>query len=341
METQSSWVVDNLQEPMAPGIDGLPDTFPWQRFMRGVNATPLFCALVPVMRGAIFTGPVGNGRHTQAKALAYSLLERSLEIPGNFENACLILIDPGVVSPALEESMLIERVDELYETVNKLLQDAVENVSIIFDQIDQYPQCFMDRVAAHLLCQTSEKLFTICVGGCESKISRNLQRQLPHCRCLLPSPQERRKYLQQIELIHVKDTWTDPFNPAEIKIAVQFEGITMEEIVEKTEGYSYADLEDLLWLIKLGMSNCDASEFKQTDNVVIHVLREDVLEAINLSRYVAEQERAEQLVTLQQPLFQGYLNGSESVHQNAPAKHKDDDEELSVDAKLDIIERTR
>ncbi len=340
MEEQHSWVEDNLQEPMGPGIDKLPDTYPWRRFLRGVNKTVLFQALLPPMRGAIFTGPTGNGRHTQANALAYSLIGQNVDTPGDLEHACFIQIEPSVISPALEESVLSERVDELYSMAGMLLNNGAEAIAILFDQIDLYPQIFMDRIAAHLVYNSDKRLITICVGRSESKISRNLKSQLPHCRCLMPTAENRKVFLSQIELIEVEDNWTDQLNPVKKSIAVEFEEITMEEIVEKTEGCSYADLQDLLWLIKLGMSNCDMEELKQTDNIVIHVLREDVLEAIRLCKSAAGQEQAAQMVTLQQPIPMGYPTTGDSTHQNTPAKGKGDEEELSVEAKIDLIERS-
>lgn len=335
MEEEYNWIEDSILEPIGPGIGALPDTYPWKRLLQGVNATTLFRAMLPTMYGAIFTGPTGNGRHTQAQALAYSLIEQNLDVPGNFEQACIIQIEPSVISPVLEESVMMVLLDELYRTAETLLKGDIEAIAIIFDQIDLYPRSFMDRIAEHLTFQSSSRLFTICIGRNEARISRNLQRQLPHCRCLMPSEEERKKFLRQIALIPVVDNWTDPFNPMEKNIAVEFEEITIDEIVKETEGCSYADLQDLLWLIKLGMSNCEMEDIKQTENIVIHVLREDVLEAIRLCRSAAGEEQAAQLVTLQQPLPLGYTG--DSTNQYVQPKSKSDDMELSVDEKLDLI----
>ena len=300
-----NWVERNLLEPYAPGIGELEDTYPWKRFLSNIQSTKFHRALLPEVRGAIFTGPVGNGRHTQAFAYAYTLMEQNLKKTGDFSGAGMIMIEPVLLPPTLEIQVLKDRVDELYDELTKLMKYQLDTAVVIFDQIDLYPRRIMDQIAEKAMYRENEKLFTLCIGQNESKNSRNHQRALIHCRCPNPTAEQRDKYLQKVELIQVEDTWTDLHHPKQKNIAVEFEEITMEEIVNKTEGCSYADLEDLIWMLKLVISNFDVEQFQNRDHVMIRISRKDVLEAINLCRATSEEESLARLIAVPQ---QGNLN---------------------------------
>lgn len=320
MAEVSRWVWDNLLEPEGPGIAGLEDTYHWKRFFIGMNHSKLFQALFPNLRGVIFTGPAGNGRSTQAKAFAYSLLEQNLIVPDNFAEAKIVIIEPILIPPEQDEKELIMRVIELYETLDNLMQmKKIHTAAIIFDQIHLYPRSFMDQIAEYVLNQEAERLFTICIGEAESGISRNLMRELQHCRCPNPTAEQRGAYLKQLEEIPVEDTWSVPSEPRKKHITVTLDGITWDEVISKTEGCSYANLKDLVRIIKLAISNYDVEQFGKSDRVVICVSREDVLEAIRLCRAADGEEHPMRIFTVAQQ-----NNCSPAAEQNEESSVEDD-----------------
>lgn len=284
------WVLKNSVEINGPGIEGLADTYPWKRFLSNVNTTQLYRALLPEIRGAIFTGPAGNGRHTQAAAFAYSLIAQNLIVPDNFSQARMLLIEPLALSPMLEEQELKKHVNGMYEYLENMVKKQGYTIAVIFDQIDLYPNRIMDQIAEWVLFQENQNLFTICIGEDETKISRNLLRELIHCRCPNPTAEQRRMHLKQLEMIAVEDTWSGSNASSQKYMTIELDEITWDEVVSKTNGCSYADLEDLIWMIKLVICQYDVEQFGKSDHVVVRVSRENVLEAIRLCRAVGIEE---------------------------------------------------
>ena len=323
MSGENNWVLANCIQPNGPGIEGLADTYPWKHFLSDVNTTLLYRALLPEIRGAIFTGPAGNGRHTQAEAFAYSLIAQKLIAPDNFSNTYMILIEPLSLSPKLEEQELKKKVNEVFDSLENLVQNKNHTIAVIFDQIDLYPRRIMDQIAECVSFLEDQNLFTICIGEDETKISRNLLRELIHCRCPNPTAEQRRMYLQQLEKVLVKDTWTKATDPKEKYINIILDEITWEEVADKTEGCSYADLNDLIWMIKLVISKYDVEQFGNNDHIVVRVSRENVLEAIRLCRAVSTEENPMRVFAVPQQ-----SNWSAATNQ---------DENSNIDDDLDFI----
>lgn len=139
---------------------------------------------LPPVSGVIFSGPLGNGKHTTAEALAGTLKNRS-QNPWYCLRTCGYTLDPEDVADACA---VLEQVDDVLQQGTRvcLLLDCPEHSRHSLAIQEYLYQLFLARPG---------KLFPILITEHLSNIIPELQRKLLSCPCPKPDQSTRQRWI--------------------------------------------------------------------------------------------------------------------------------------------------
>lgn len=278
------WAVDTFMDPPeCAGLEELPDTYFWKNILYNLNNDRLYekLGLLPV-RGILFSGDSGNGRHTLANALVTDIWKR--EGITDPEKVVYTRLRAEDFTAELSEKAAQERIDALFQAASHCLEAGeTEFAFLVFDQIEQYAhtQILQNRIRDGLEEMEQEAFFLICITEKEEDISAELKSALLCCRCNSPGERARKEFLEENLSWEVPD-WEYPDRDLYRQVSIEFSGISFEEIAERTEGFSYQNMQDFVFFLKMELVQKNLDAFTQA-MTVIHLSKELVeahLEAV-------------------------------------------------------------
>ncbi len=220
--------LERLRERLNQGLTtdklgALPATYTWASALRAafmkhrlINDLMEF----PEPQGVVLSGESGNGRHTTASALVNSLGGKYLWLSGwdldQEEPGDSIEIIRNVVRLAYEQGKLV------------LLLDGPEHC--------RHSMLVQECLARLLRNIDAGMLVLVIVTQEADMVSSALRQHLLLCPCAAPTKTERRSWLK----LHLE-------KPVPLKV----DGMDLEDLVKKTEGFSWQQLQDLQNHLKL------------------------------------------------------------------------------------------
>ncbi len=257
-------------EPEGGTIDDLPDTFVLKRPLSNMYSSIHYDHMqIKRYRGVLFRGNEGCGRHTLMNAYIQSLCSNFNE----FDMVRLRSEDFSAEAIKCDEDALMF-IDALYESANRASTKGI----IVFDQMETYERLdiICNRIADNVTDEDYDKVYTICISTEEAEIKQELSSVLFNCRCPLPQKSARKKFFLN------NLSWDVPDWENEHRIrtfSIDFEGISMDELADKTDGFTYAELTDFLTYIKMDISGRS-------------------LENLPSNSFVIERERCEEYIAI-------------------------------------------
>lgn len=263
-------------EPEGGTIDDLPDTFVLKRPLSNMFSSIHYDHMeIKRYRGVLFRGKEGCGRHTLMNAFVQTLCA----FKNTYDIVRLRSEDFSAEAIKSDEDALMF-IDALYESANRASTTGV----IVFDQMETYERLdiICNRIADNAADEDYNKVYTICISTEEAEIKQELSSVLFNCRCPLPPKPARKKFFLNNLSWDVPD-WENEHGIR--TFSINFEGISIDELVEKTAGFSYAELTDFLTYIKMDVSGRSLENLPSNSFVID---REQCEEYISISHFANE-----------------------------------------------------
>lgn len=332
------WAMDVFAEPPENDtLDSLPDTYYWKPVLQNLNTDRLYEKLgLPRIRGILLSGAPGNGKHTLLDALVTDIWKREgIRNPEAVRYSHLRAED---FSEGLTMEQAQQRVEALFQVLERYLESGTaEFAFLVFDQMERYAyaQVLQNAILDGILDLEQDNFFVICITEKEEKIYGELKSLLLHCRCNSPGKNQRENYLEKNLTWEVAD-WEHPSQDFFKQISITLSGMTMEEAAEKTEGFSYGDLNRFVYLLKMELVKKTLADFSQAVNVVN--LEKEVVEACLEAVRPAAKNAAGGLVI--QPVVSTVTPSINSVKEDDEKKRLTEKpvEEMSVEEQRRLME---
>ena len=258
----------------------LPESYLWKTPLINMLTALHYADLqLPGYASFLFTGPSGCGKHTTAEALVRSIAA--------YEE----MADQTFVLTLRADDFRLSSNEETQKCMDEIFEAAADTEGlriIIFDQMERYRHrtAFMNRLADYLPDPGMQdeddifaggRLFVICITEDDRSIMRELRKKLMCCRVVLPGEAEREQYLKAGMTFTVED-WNYPDTLQYRTIHMQADGIGLDELVRRSEGYSYLELEGFISAVRMHVSGMSFGMEPTTDitldkNLVLQFLK--------------------------------------------------------------------
>lgn len=208
----------------------LGPSFYWAPVLLGAQIVrpPVLLNLLNIqpLRGVIFTGEPGNGRHTTAHALISSKRNPNFPNPPHYLKITGWDLD-------------CDQLQQAYELIDTVVQIAREcgSLCLLLDSPEGSRHSMqVQYYLAELLQQESALSFLVVICEKTEMVNPGLLRMLKHCHCSRPMEAQREMWLT--------DALTEP-------ALISIEGMEFADLVRETEGFSWKQMNDMLASFKL------------------------------------------------------------------------------------------
>lgn len=228
-----------------PDLSSLPDSYFWKdSLLQLLSPSELYLGLeLEPYRCVVLSGPVGSGRHTTADAL-----KESVSALYDRDDVLAMTLRAEDFPEDLTPKTASERAQALFDLMKN---DEGSYAIFIFDQSSQYGGrwAVLNTIADNL---DTENCFVILITDAEEALPADLLQNAFPLRLDLPDELQRESYLKGILKAQVPD-WDNPGTEQKKDIMFSLSGITLEDLVAETAGFSYADLANLSRLLRMEM----------------------------------------------------------------------------------------
>lgn len=258
----------------------LPDCFQWRDTLEMVATLHDASVLnIPTFHGVLFFGPPGNGKHTLARAYISTLRH---EWNVNPDCVKLFRVDASQFPEELGLQKALDRIGILFDAIDcpedyEFSRNAEYSV-ILFDQMERYAHAdaLADYIAQWTL-KLSDNAAVICITEDESIIPSDLRRALFPCRCSNPGPHLRK------QILGWGLRWTTVLNDRSVSIDLGLNGISEDEIVQRTDGVNCAGLHDLVMQLRLaGFTEIQAIQTSAMPYINVPLKEDVILNALEM-----------------------------------------------------------
>ncbi|MBE6931870.1 MAG: hypothetical protein E7464_00600 [Ruminococcaceae bacterium] len=230
-----------------PELDTLPDSYFWRdSLLQLLSPSELYLGLgLEPCRCVVLSGPAGSGRHSTAAALTESAADASEYARGDILALTLRAED-------FPENLTPKAAAEKAQALFDLMADDEGSYGIFtFDQIGQYGSrhAVLNTIGDNL---ETENCFVILITDGEEALPADLLQKAFPLRLDLPDETQRETYLKGVLKAQVPD-WDYPGTEQKKDIMFSLSGLTPEDLVAETAGFSYGDLANFSRLLRLEM----------------------------------------------------------------------------------------